>query len=45
MRYSSVLILSSVLATALAFPAYVNVDARQSGQVKPWTAPGPNDGE
>jgi hypothetical protein len=49
MRYSFILTLSNIVATALGFPAYVDVDvdveARQIRQVKPWTAPGPNDGE
>jgi hypothetical protein len=47
MRYSFILTLSSIVAIALSFPAYVDVDveARQTRQVKPWTAPGPNDGE
>jgi hypothetical protein len=45
MKFSTYLSLSTILASALAFPAYGNVKARQTWQPKPWTAPGPNDGE
>jgi hypothetical protein len=45
MKASSILSISAILAPALAFPAYADVNARQTWQPKPWTAPGPNDGK
>ncbi|EAT87589.2 hypothetical protein HBH56_053050 [Parastagonospora nodorum] len=43
MKVSSVLSFSSIFASALAFPTYGNVNARQTWQPRNWTAPGPND--
>lgn len=45
MRLPSVLSVSVLVASAAAFPAYVDVEARQTWQVRPWNAPGPNDGK
>jgi hypothetical protein len=45
MRFSSVVRLASVMAMAFAFPAYVDLEVRQTWQVRPWTAPGPTDGK
>jgi hypothetical protein len=44
MKLSSVISFSAVFASALAFPTYGNVNARQTWQPRNWTAPGPNDG-
>jgi hypothetical protein len=43
MRFSSILSLSAAISSALAFPTYADVGARQAWEAKPWTAPGPND--
>jgi hypothetical protein len=45
MHLSSVLSFSAILVSALAFPTYGDVKARQTWQPRNWTAPGPNDGE
>lgn len=34
-----------MIAQAVAFPAYVHIEARQTWQVRPWTAPSPTDGK
>jgi hypothetical protein len=44
MKVSSVVSFSAIFASALAFPTYGNVNARQTWQPRNWTAPGPNDG-
>ena len=44
MKVSSVISFSAIFASALAFPTYGNVNARQTWQPRNWTAPGPNDG-
>jgi hypothetical protein len=45
MKLASVFGLSSLLASVGAFPSYGDIKARQTWEPKPWTAPGPNDGE
>jgi hypothetical protein len=45
MKISSIFNLSINFASAVAFPAYDNVNSRQTWQAKPWIAPGPDDGE
>ena len=44
MKLSSVISFSAIFASALAFPTYGTVNARQAWQPRNWTAPGPNDG-
>jgi hypothetical protein len=45
MKLASIFGLSCFLTSAGAYPSYGDVQARQIWEPKPWTAPGPNDGE
>lgn len=45
MKISTLLSLSAALTSTMAFPAFINIEARQIWEPKPWTAPGPNDGQ
>jgi hypothetical protein len=44
MKVSSLVSFSAIVASALAFPTYGSVNARQTWQPRNWTAPGPTDG-
>jgi hypothetical protein len=44
MKVSTITSFSAVFASALAFPTYGTINARQSWQPRNWTAPGPDDG-
>lgn len=49
MKITSILLIPGTVSTVLAFPSFskdeASLDTRQTWEPRPFTAPGPNDGE